>query len=381
MEFDIDKLADDIYKQILYVIHNQRQSSDETITDLYTYAGAFNDLTGIELNTNLFMQQEKINKYLIKYYQTSINDLLNFVNDNMVYLERLATNIFRLLDRNTAIYVYNSYYKYVNRTPDINYNDFKDIIYSFYSRYGNDIFSIVKKMFDEKRISMGAKNKLKSDGYTISSPYTKDVFIVLSIENFGIDSLILLVHELGHAISNYISVVGYNDKKTYMSPYREVPSTYFEIPFMDYLMQSKIFPDSALTQLNDKFINELNSLHRYVGVFRHPEEKSIAVDIDGNISKTIKDKNLKGKPFYEDIMYTIGYSVALNAYLTYGDDYQEYAKRIIDFMYYYKKFTFKENIESLGLNYKKYISCNTIAPYVKEKNQELIRKQLTKNKI
>ena len=77
MEFDIDKLADDIYKQILYVIHNQRQSSDETITDLYTYAGVFNDLTGIELNTNLFMQQEKINKYLIKYYQTSINDLLN----------------------------------------------------------------------------------------------------------------------------------------------------------------------------------------------------------------------------------------------------------------------------------------------------------------
>ena len=149
MEFDIDKLADDIYKQILYVIHNQRQSSDETITDLYTYAGVFNDLTGIELNTNLFMQQEKINKYLIKYYQTSINDLLNFVNDNMVYLERLATNIFRLLDRNTAIYVYNSYYKYVNRTPDINYNDFKDIIYSFYSRYGNVIFSIVKKMFDE----------------------------------------------------------------------------------------------------------------------------------------------------------------------------------------------------------------------------------------
>ena len=208
MEFDIDKLADDIYKQILYVIHNQRQSSDETITDLYTYAGVFNDLTGIELNTNLFMQQEKINKYLIKYYQTSINDLLNFVNDNMVYLERLATNIFRLLDRNTAIYVYNSYYKYVNRTPDINYNDFKDIIYSFYSRYGNVIFSIVKKMFDEKRISMGAKNKLKNDGYTISSSYTKDVFIVLSIENFGIDSLILLVHELGHAISNYISVVG-----------------------------------------------------------------------------------------------------------------------------------------------------------------------------
>ncbi len=371
MEFDADRFVNDIRKLMLHLIRNEKSSSMEDLSDLYTYVGFLEHLTGSEIDVNrLFLNNKKLDEWLAKYYYADANRNINFVNTNFSDLLTLAKSFSPLIDPETPIHVSNGKYSILDRSKCFNEKEYKEILYSFFALYGDNIFKIVKKMFDEKRIVLFGTINKDSDAYTVFSDYTKGAYINCKL-GFDADGLSIMAHELGHVIHFYTSGINNSDKKAYTSILGEAISCSFEIAFMDYLMKNHIESDSALLLLNNKLSSDANSYRKYIGV--SPDEE-LVLNIDGEITASPNHPRLIGKPMMADLKYTLGYNIALNMLLTCGDNKKEYVSRLRDFMYLMSKQGLKENIETLGLNYDDFLSCGTIGPYVKEKNQALIRK-------
>lgn len=371
MQINLDLLLDDISKLMHYLVRNEKQSSMETLSDLYTFAGFFEEITRVEINTDIFMDKDKINKYLLKYYLDGVKKFTSFFNSNDKDLLKLANNIDSFIDKESVIHIYNDSYKTLNKSKIYSEKEFKEIIYDFYSQYGNNIFNAVRKMFDEKRISMGYYMGSKKDGYTVSSPFTKSSYIVTGSDYFAVDSMILLVHELGHAAIFYTSSMYTSEKNPDMSAFIEVPSCSFELSFLDYLIKNHIEGESALTILNDKIATDFISLKKYSEI---SDSVDFFIDDEGYIHGNDLPQNLIGSNLADDLKYTLGYSIALNLILTYCNNPKEVAKRLNDFVYYCNTKHLDEVVNKLGINYEDYISCKIIGPYIKEKNEALIRK-------
>ncbi len=372
MEFDYNILLEDINKLIRYLIRNEKRSAMETLSDLDTYNGLLEHLSGIEINRDrLFMNNEKLNEYLAKYFYDGVKRITDFLNTNGDDLNTLATNINSLINPETIVHIYNGRYLILDKSRIFNEKEFKDILLSFFSQYNNNIYKVVKKMFDEKRIKMGGKINEGCEGYTVSSNFTKDAFIIIRNYEFTIDNLVMLAHELGHVIHFYTSVLSNGEKKAFASPYSETISCSFEIAFLDYLMKNYIEPSSALLFLNDKFVRDLNSFYKYTSIKKQDEYH---IDEDGIISSTSGDLSFIGSPVEADLNYTLGYAIALNMLLKYGDDKKEFVKKLNNLMYLMNRQSFRDNLNTLGFDCDDFLQCRTIGPYVKEKNQELIHK-------
>ena len=309
MQIDLNLLLDDISKLMHYLVRNEKQSSMEALSDLHTFTGFFEEITRVEINTDIFMDKDKVNKYLVKYYLDGVRRFTNFFNSNDKDLLTLANNIDSFVDKESVIHIYNDSYKTLNKSKSYSEKEFKEIIYDFYSQYGNNIFNAVRKMFDEKRISMGYYMGSKKDGYTVSSTFTKSAYIVTGSDYFAIDSMILLVHELAHAASFYTSSIYTSQRNPDMSAFIEVPSCFFELAFMDYLIKNHTEGKSALTILNDKIATDFVSLKKYSEI---ADSVDFFMDDEGYIHGDNLPLNLIGNNLADDLKYTLGYSIALN---------------------------------------------------------------------
>ena len=100
MEFNADRFVNDIRKLMLHLIRNEKSSSMEDLSDLYTYVGFLEHLTGSEIDVNrLFLNNKKLDEWLAKYYYADANRNIDFVNTNFSDLLTLAKSFSTLINR------------------------------------------------------------------------------------------------------------------------------------------------------------------------------------------------------------------------------------------------------------------------------------------
>jgi oligoendopeptidase F len=141
-------------------------------------------------------------------------------------------------------------FNYAKLTYGKKYTDkeVKELILGFYSLYGDAVYKIVNRYFDEGRIQTGsAICENRTDGTFYNSILLKSGYIVIKEEENNIKLLTSLAHELGHAV-DYGMVYHPQQKKGkfYSDIYQEVSSSFFEYGFVKYLLENKIECDESL---------------------------------------------------------------------------------------------------------------------------------------
>lgn len=296
-------------------------------------------------------------------------------------------------------------YSYFDIGRGYSEKDFLDIILSYYSTFGDKIFNMVKKYFEEERIHLpyySREHNLDNNVGVFFVPITSlsSGYVLSTHKKYNTYSLCSLAHELGHALDAEMFL--FPQKKT-IKPLSdilvEVPSTTFEFGLYYYLIKNKIDPSGALVLLNDRFkgiqnysehldylYNEDDLYLQKDGSILVPKpdliDKDEAVfDEEGNLifnnrkhtsdeysfdknENVILHRYLK-YPFRDDIIYGLGYYTALHFCEIMDSSIEEFNKTFNNFITSRKEASLQECINKLGISVEEYMNCDFIKDRVK----------------
>lgn len=374
MQIDEEKLMHSINKIEHFLIRNEKLSSVDVLVDYYSLVQLIYDMFGVKIDTNIFLNNKKIIEAINKYHLKNLNVLVDFSNKNTFDLSILSNNFNSLLPKHLDTYHKADVFKVSNNLMYYTEENFKELIYSFFSMYGNSTLKFIKNVIENNKIELGSFKPLDSGAaYTVNSFLTKDVYIISSIFDYTIDSMSILVHELGHAI-DMMNVANYQGKRNYVStPFLEVPSCFFEISFLNYLMKNKIETNTTLNIIVDRMINQTANFNIYRDLLID-KVGEYSLDINGYIVKTNSSESLIGKCYRDDLIYFLGYITAFNMLKVSENNEKEYMKYFNNFSTLKHEQSFEENIETLGIDFEKYLENSLIEDYIRNNAKKLIKK-------
>ena len=365
MEIDREKLLNDLYKTRNHLVHCP--SRDDIIYSFESFVAlnnAYSSMMGEYFDTDKIFLDDKGTKKML---------------DDVYFKSVLLFHSYTQMNKKTIQSIFNNYDKFMN---DINYEPcpfynkmtrydektFKDIILSYYATYGNKIYNIVKKYFDENRIEMSyekvAEENLAAAFAHITNAMTG--YIVSIHNNYNSWSMTDLVHELGHAI----------DAETYLFPQQkkvsvfsdilcEVPSTTYEMGFLNYLINNNIdssariikdYKHSLLADASDE-LNYIYSLD------------DITTDYAGNLYDA--DGNVY--PFREMLLYGLGYYFAFILNYLKDNDVKDFNK------IFYNVISSRNDVihlddfaDKMGISKEDFLECNLIKNDIIE-NQGMLK--------
>ena len=242
MNIDKNLLTNDLRKLRSYVENGRKDDVkyeyarlywfNETCIDLFDIGYEDVDLTEQDYEMiRLFEKKEK--RKLLEFIKNNIEVLHGIDN----FVKRLDANGFDALD-------------WCN-LKKFDEKEIKDIMLSYYSTFGNKTYLIAKKHFDEKRTSLNHGNNYQ--GYYIYSTNIQDGYIFLNDGQTDTSVVADLAHELGHAYDFNTFIIPQSKKYSNIrDPYLEVPSTFFEIDFLNYLISQNIDRKGARTLKNSR---------------------------------------------------------------------------------------------------------------------------------
>ena len=266
--------------------------------------------------------------------------------------------------------------------------DFNELLLSYFSIYGDKIYNIVKKYIDEKRIELGSSMLNTTTGVFIESSCLKNGYITVDKgRRYDILTLTTLCHELGHAI----------DSETFLFPqskrlissediFTEVPSCFFEIGFLKYLIDSDYYSKDAHVILADTYsmgrgmmseyrnVNALESF--YLDHLGHViSANGKYVDPEGNEMDMLEDGSFPCDTanMIEAMKYSLGIYLSLNMNELCKSDREKYLKQLFNFTTSRKESDFEELINMLGISREDFESARLVKPTI-DKEMELVKK-------
>lgn len=256
-----------IRKDIEYLINRLPSVSNYSdmvsiVGTLYTLIPEYENLIGSKTDYEDHIEQGKLsyrkaNKYL---------DLIdNAVVDNFIKFKKFhyafSKEVNKMLNEKLCE-VDDFDYQDTNLTIVEQYGIIIDFFKSINSPEGINIFN---QLINEKRIfSTNSYNSI-DDGSIILNPFSKNETIYINKSEIDdIDTMVSIVHELGHAIDSFNLLRKYTNKElllyeTVGSPYIEVSSKLYEKRFIEYLIENNIYPGNAKYSLDEYYHSILDS--------------------------------------------------------------------------------------------------------------------------
>lgn len=272
------------------------------------------------------------------------------------------------------------------RISSMSEKDFNDLLLSYFSIYGDKVYKIVKKYIDEGRIELSSSMLKSTTGTFIESCCLKNGYInVDKGRRYDILTLSALCHELGHAI----------DSETFLFPQSkrlisgediltEVPSCYFEISFLKYLIENNYYSKDAHVILADTYsmargmmqefstIDNLKSFYvDHMGCVILPSGKY--VDTDGKEIEDIDNCNCDIANITESMKYSLGLYLAFNMNELSKGNREEYLKHLFNFTTSRKEGSFEELVNMLNISRDEFESASLVKPTI-DKEMELVKK-------
>lgn len=316
-----------------------------------------NNLLGMCLNTGIILEKyPNMVKFVNSEHERS---LVNFYN--RILLEK---DLFDDIFTNHA-YVYNESemmdYTCGGKLRGYSVSDAKDILLSYFSEYGNKIYKIVKKYFDEGRIQLGFKDeKFSAVAFYSGSVLLEKGYVCITHDKFDSSTLGYLAHEFGHVIDKELFYNPQQKKiRVYDDPFNEVPSAFFDWGMMDYLYDTKI-DENGVIALKGYHYNQMFFRNLY-------------------LSNMIKTENLKldgvdiGEDFRELCLYGLGYYVALAMNDIARNDREGYMKYFMNLISSRNEADVVTLLQNGGINSNEFINGDIL-----NRNIELTLKQMKK---
>lgn len=370
MQSNQDRLISDLKKLKEYYKKHQKQSD---IT--FDYIGFYVldklaiDLLGFSFEPfSVFEDPNEIQSLFEKMSCQEINSFNTFMRDNYEDLFVLFNKLNKYLIK--IDYPTLPFYKLISGYSE---KDFTDILLSFFSRYGNDMYKLVKKYMDEDRIVMSYNHKIGEENSTamhIGSKKLKSGYIIMQHRRYNDLSLSSLVHELGHAYDRESFIYPQQKKlREFEDYFIEVPSSYFELEFYDYLIEQGIHVDGANILKNDRYTYMDDAFPAVCST-----DKSFFEQREPSIILNIENYEARSK-VRKEIIYGIGIYTALHLqYLRENMSYKEFMKLFYDFISLRKERTLQSSIEGLGINYEDFINGTIAYPKIEESSLSLKRR-------
>lgn len=263
----------------------------------------------------------------------------------------------------------------------ISFSMFKDLILSYYATYGNKIYNIVKKYFDEERIYLGSSMDSSACGVFFGASANQKGYITIERKKkLSLYTAGSLVHELAHAI----------DFETFIFPQRkkiasfddlliELPSYHFEVGFLDYLIKNNVHPNDAhalMVNLYQEFmtfatifgtVKGLNNFYIEEGGFI-TNDKGYFLDMNGDeiLPSEEMDECKKKLDATEMIKYSLGMYLAFQTNELAKENREAYLKRLFNCTMSRKECSLEESLNMLGISKEQFESCSLVEDRIKD---------------
>ena len=363
-----ERLTSDLKKLRDYYKHHQKKSNlTFDFSSFYSLDSIASPILGFSFDPTSTIKDEKS---AIIITQDSYKEILGFNKQIFENYEELYS-MFDNLDEFMSDIDYPTlpYYSLIRKFSE---KDFTDILLSFLSEYGNDMVNIAKKYMNEDRIIMNYRMNPHDQfrAMHIGSKLLKSGYIILRHDKYTTTSLTSLVHELGHAYDREKFIYSQQKRiRNFEDLLIEVPSTYFEMEFYDYLIRNKINKDGSMILKNER-LTEMSDT--FASFYKIP--KDYFETTDPMILLSDKDYNERNE-FRSKLIYGLGLYITIHLlHLRRNMSNEEFMKELYNFISLRKERTLKESIEGLGIDYNDFLEGTYVYPEVHESSLKLKRR-------
>ncbi len=351
---------------------------------------------------------EGYNRYIRKYNDRSMLEYINFFAMNEKDIRRISTQYLNMLRK--MRYPIIPYTQYIRAFSE---KDFKDVIFGYYSQFGNEYYKLVKSYFDDNRINMGTQEMFSDHPAFFTGMQWIDAGYIFMKEGshscYSSLSATALVHELGHALdhSNFI-VKQQKDIALYPDILSEVPSTAFEIGFLDYLKDNYIDIGGSIA-LNygnivatkegfrnikraynsgnpftyckpEDILQYMAEIDQYNEAVNKYNEEYLKHEDEILLGKYVELPEIPEEPeepepvLREASLYSLGYFFAYHLNAIRRSSNKEFIKVLNNITTTRKESTLKQTIAMTGFNYEDFVTGRYIKPQIEESAQILKKK-------
>lgn len=367
LDIDTKLLKEDILKLKKY--YSRSPKRDDIRIDfpkLELLSEALENLTGEHINLDgLFTNTEKVHDDITNKYINYSFDFITFIERDLLLIYAFLREFYvNVID---ADFINKPVINYVKR---YNLNDFKDILMDYFKLYGKDTESIVKKYFDDGRIQMNYKLD-GMDGLFLGTICNKSGYIFTTKDKLDTNSLVIIAHELGHAIDNEKFFFSQHKKAYFDDVLGETPSTFFELGLIDYLKKNKIDEVGASLLFRNRLLRIARSTTGISRFIVHRQNNDVMdIDLEGNV--IVDDGTVI--PLRDRIIYGLGYYLAIFTQTLLDGDYTDFMKDFYTFLSTRKECDFESSLETLGLSQCDLMNTNIIKSKIEE-NSMILKKR------
>ncbi len=236
------RLFDETLSKLKFFFEGEYLSEEEILSKLYSPNRETRKKAQISLTLGLKPHQDllsfiynqikkdwKINYLEIRGYEEpedvrhlanrvskkSVDALIKAVNENTDIVKEYYEIKKELLGYDT-LYDYDRYapIKLSNKTPQISFEEAKELVLNAFKNFSPIFYEIAKKAFDERWIDVYPKEGKRGGAFSHSATPAAHPYVLLNYTNQRRD-IFTLAHELGHAIHQYLArEVGYLNQDT-----------------------------------------------------------------------------------------------------------------------------------------------------------------------
>lgn len=268
----------------------------------------------------------------------------------------------------------------------IKWQNAKELIIDFFNQFDQRLLPIIKQTTDEEHLYFFNDHSKNGEGYSLYNPYSDNPYINLYIDQkLKLNNIQCLVHEIGHIIGhkNYHAYPSLLNESVYNS-FLEVPALAFELLFLDFLIENKIYEKDAEKAIH----NNLCTLNYYLSLLKIINRVISDIDIlrpyeiqelqtilrNSGIVQSDVVTELCFNDICSKYQYSYGQLIALYYLSKYKNDKEKYKHYILSFT---NNIGFHDDyymLNNFGINFDEFKHCKYLKKEV-ERNQ----KQLSKN--
>lgn len=256
------------------------------------------------------------------------------------------------------------------------YYELEDILNSFLNSFDSQIYNQYKDMLSQQSIFYVPLNGYEGQSYPFSIINKNIIFLDNYLED-NIKLSKILSHELGHSYGanlylNSGRIREYD--KTFNSPFYEVPSSFIEYAYINYLIENKLYIEEANMLLHDYIIELLiNSIYTNilcrVSNIENKFGEELKIDVkeftpyletigrNYNIHLAPKDNKLSLK---EPFIYGFGQLFSVYMYENYKKDPEYFKKEFNKSLLDYSLTEDMSSFARVGVSYDELVNGNTL---------------------
>ena len=357
----------------------------------------------------IMKNDDELIRAFAKKTNNALAKLTRFMNNNETILTNMTSNFIQM-NKDMDF----KYYKYPISRKIYSVKEFEELILSYFATYGDRIYNIVKRYFDERRIQTGNQDADPGiSGYSTWLQWLESGYVFSNYSRFNINNAGTICHELGHAID---SETFYFPQQKFIPSYSdallELSSTAYELGFVDYLEKNHIDIYGAQMYFNTtmqmalEFIEDLNKIQKFkklyvldAGYVIEGEDHETLQEMAEELVREYKanrrklvghdpETDEKRKELYEklcedldtvdeigndlcynmrfDLIYGLGYYMSLHLGLIRESSIKDFNRILNNICTSRKEITLEQAINMMGISVDEFTSGKLIQPKLEE---------------